>query len=233
MQMSTCAGPAPFRSAARAARDPHLNPPPFRGRKVRAACSAPKTCSAPAARASLPLQGGEIEWGLPNSTHAKRSRNRSRDALGARVMSKGQIASGEWRVEETLFAFRYSLIRHSRSPCLAIRYDKGKKEAERRQTCSANLRIYAMRRAPLSLFPPPLAGEGWEGARSPIGVPPRLLPSGLSALEHISRPGFLGRDESVRSCTVAPTGEQRSCALTRAYPRPPVPVQGMHLPDRS
>ena len=51
----------------------------------------------------------------------------------------------------------------------------------------------AMRRAPLSRFPPPLAGEGREGARSPIGVPPRLLPSGLSALGRSSRPGFLGR----------------------------------------
>ena len=74
-------------------------------------------------------------------------------------MSKGQIASGEWRVEETLFAFRYSLIRHSRSPCLAIRYDKGKKEAERRQTCQPTSASRDAART-LSLSPPPWGGAG-------------------------------------------------------------------------
>ncbi len=75
--------------------------------------------------------------------------------------------------------------------------------------------------APFPLFPLPLAGEGWEGAqrvcsgtRSPIGVPPRLLPSGLSALGRNSRPGFHGTWQDVRSCKLAPTGEQRT---SRSY----------------
>jgi hypothetical protein len=46
-----------------------------------------------------------------------------------------------------------------------------------------------------SLYPLPACGEGWGGARSLIGVPLRLLPSGLSALGRNSRPGFLGGDD--------------------------------------
>ena len=84
----------------------------------------------------------------------------------------------------------------------------------------------AMRRAPLSLSPPPLAGEGWEGARSPIGVPPRLLPSGLSPRRLSSRPGFLGRGRTFDPVRLAPTGEQRPCALPRALPAPACPSPG-------
>ena len=113
-----------------------------------------------------------------------------------------------------------------RTRWLAMTTTKRKKEAERRQTCSANLRALRARRAPLSLSPLPLAGEGREGARSPIGVPPRLLPSGLSALGRNSRPGFHGTRQDVRSYKLAPTGEQRSCALTRALPAPACPSPG-------
>ena len=97
--------------------------------------------------------------------------------------------------------------------------DQRKKEAERRQTCSANLRALRARRAPLSLSPLPRAGEGREGARSPIGVPPRLLPSGLSALGRNSRPGFLGRGRTfdpVRSLQPGSKDSRSYAGVTRA-----------------
>jgi hypothetical protein len=73
-----------------------------------------------------------------------------------------------------------------------------------------------------------------SGTRSPVGVPPRLLPSGLSPLGRDSRPGFLGRGGSASSYQARPNrGAKDSAPLNRRYPRPPVPVQGMHLPDRS
>ena len=75
--------------------------------------------------------------------------------------------------------------------------------------------------------PPHLAmRRASSGTRSPIGVPLRLLPSGLSALGRSSRPGFHGTWQDVRSGTVAPTGERRPRVLTRALPAPACPSPG-------
>src|ERR1700728_4103933 len=41
--------------------------------------------------------------------------------------------------------------------------------------------------------PPPFAGKAFEGARSPVGVPPRLSPRGLTSPRAQLRPCFLGR----------------------------------------
>jgi len=65
-----------------------------------------------------------------------------------------------------------------------------------------------------------------SGTRSPVGVPLRLLPSGLSPVGRNSRPGFLGRGRSVRSCKPAPTGGRRPCAAKRALPAPACPSPG-------
>ncbi len=83
-----------------------------------------------------------------------------------------------------------------------------------------------MRRAPLSLFPPPLAGEGREGARSPVGVPPRLTPSGLAPVRRQLQARLPGTRQDVRSGTLAPTGERRPRAVTRALPAPACPSPG-------
>ncbi len=105
------------------------------------------------------------------------------------------------------------------------------------------------------LYPPPLAGEGREGARGaerrkahqPCAVPAkhggascdapafrrstlRLLPSGRWPLGRNSRPGFLGRGRSARSCKPAPTGGRRPCAAKRALPAPACPSPGKAPP---
>ncbi len=61
-------------TAALAARDPHLDPPPFRGRKANAAPCAWTRFSADAACASLPLKGGELEWGSADSSNSHESK---------------------------------------------------------------------------------------------------------------------------------------------------------------
>ena len=73
-----------------------------------------------------------------------------------------------------------------------------KKEAERRETQIIILRIARCGRAPWS-FPAPLARGQDPEARTPSGVPPRLLPKGLSSLRLSVRPGFLGLGRSARS----------------------------------
>src|SRR5579862_201079 len=72
------------------------------------------------------------------------------------------------------------------------------------------------------LYPPPLAGGGQRrghgsrlAARSPLGVPPRLLPEGRQSPRLSFRPGFLGRGFNGR------------------YPLSPVPVQWQHPTHRS
>jgi hypothetical protein len=48
---------------------------------------------------------------------------------------------------------------------------KGRRSADRRAFHGPHRRMRPRARI---LRPPPLAGEGWEGARSPLGAPPRL-----------------------------------------------------------
>ena len=75
-------------------------------------------------------------------------------------------------------------------------------------------------------YPPPQAGEGTGGGRSPVGVPPRLSPEGLSSQRLNSRPCFLrlgGASDPVR---FAQPGATDLALLRGRYPRPPVPVQG-------
>ena len=66
---------------------------------------------------------------------------------------------------------------------------KRKRNADRR---GSRLRTGRVRRVPLSLVPPPFAEEAFEGARSPVGVPPRLSPRGLTSPQAQLRPCFLG-----------------------------------------
>ena len=126
--------------------------------------------------------------------------------------------------------------RHRRTGLLRLRLamttkEKRKRNADRR-VCPTSA-PYG-RGAHPCLFPlPRVRGRVEEGARSPIGVPRRLLPSGLSALGRSSRPGFLGRGRTFDPVRSPQPGSKDLALLHGRYPRPPVPVQGMHLPDRS
>ena len=82
-----------------------------------------------------------------------------------------------------------------------------------------------MRRVPLSLSPLPLAGEGREGARSPIGVPPRLLPQRANATAQLQiRTSW---DLVGRSDPKASNNRVRKTvrSFSGRYPLLPVPVQ--------
>jgi hypothetical protein len=57
-------------------------------------------------------------------------------------------------------------------------------------------------------------------ARTPSGVPQRLLPKGLFIPKAQRQATLLGTGRSVRSGTAAPTGGRRSCAAPRALPAP-------------
>jgi hypothetical protein len=65
--------------------------------------------------------------------------HRSRDAIRARVIQKGEwgMARGEWKKPSSPFAIRQ----------FAIRHDHEKKEAERRQTCASTSALFTARRA--------------------------------------------------------------------------------------
>ena len=86
----------------------------------------------------------------------------------------------------------FSAIHH---PPLAFFFPLQRGEAERRQTQVTNRRACARR--------------ALDGARTPVGVPPRLSPKGIIPSQRLSfRPGFQGR------------------GLNGRYPPSPVPVQG-------
>src|SRR5580700_10563934 len=88
-----------------------------------------------------------------------------------------------------LFALPYSV--------LTVRnfFPRQRGEAERRQTQNQPPRLRARR--------------ALSGARTPVGVPPRLSPKGIIPSQRLGfRPGFLGR------------------GLHGRYPPSPVPVQG-------
>ena len=67
---------------------------------------------------------------------------------------------------------------------------KGKRNADRR--CLTTSAPAGAARA-LSLCPPPFPEKAFERARSPVGVPPRLSPEGLTSPLAQLRPCFLGR----------------------------------------
>ncbi len=48
-----------------------------------------------------------------------------------------------------------------------------------------------------------------------------------------SRPGFLGLGRTLDPVSSLQPGSEDLALLNGRYPRPPVPVQGTHLPDRS
>jgi hypothetical protein len=96
---------------------------------------------------------------------------------------------GKGRGGACLSVFRY--VRFARSS-----FKKQINEAERRQTQGTNRRILRCGARPF-------------GARTLVGVPPRLSPKGIIPSQRLSfRPGFLGR------------------GLNGRYPPSPVPVQG-------
>ena len=103
---------------------------------------------------------------------------------------------------------------------LAMTTTKRKKEAERRQTCSFNLRISrcgarATARARLSAFH---YGSYRQGFR-PLGAAPGQA--------------SMGRGRTFDPERSLQPGSKDLALLRGRYPRPPVPVQGTHLPDRS
>ena len=68
---------------------------------------------------------------------------------------------------------------------------------------------------------PALAARGALcGARSPLGVPPRLLPEGQLVPKALHQAMLRGTVRSARSYTAAPTGGRRPCASPRALPAP-------------
>ncbi len=143
--------------------------------------------------------------------------NRSRDALGARVFRKCRWVSCERSV--THHAERWVSLRSTHP---TKRNDKRKKEAERRQTCSANLRALRARRAPLSLLPPSRAGKGWEG-RARLSAFHRGSSLGdrtpLLSFRHALPATWSGRTiPKLRT-----TGFERPCASQRALPAPSCP----------
>jgi len=99
----------------RAARDPHLDPPPFQGEEEdsrllwRTDATRQHRSPAPAAGCSLPLKGGEVEWGSADSPNAvnqaevKVSAERTRDhtmywpPLAVSVEPVMKLASSEAR----------------------------------------------------------------------------------------------------------------------------------------
>ena len=81
--------------------------------------------------------------------------------------------------------------------------------------------------AGVCVHPPRLRAARVLRTRSPVGVPPRLLPSGLSPLSLSSRPGFLGRGGSASSYQARPNrGAKDSRAAKRALPAPACPSPG-------
>jgi hypothetical protein len=93
---------------------------------------------------------------------------------------------------------------------------KGKKksEAKRRQTQGSSAVRSGHGRASIS------------GRRTSVGVPPRLLPEGLSSPGSASGQASWVLGKSAWPLTLAPTGERRPCAVIDGrYPPLPVPVQ--------
>jgi hypothetical protein len=112
----------------------------------------------------------------------------------ARVIPSSQrdprrsFIQGEVRIGKVRFAIHHSP--------LAFVFPHKRREAERRQTLIRILRILRCGSRPF-------------GARSSVGVPPRLSPKGIIPSQRLSfRPGFLG------------------LGLNGRYPPSPVPVQG-------
>jgi hypothetical protein len=68
-----------------------------------------------------------------------------------------------------------------------------KKESETPKGVSRNLRALTGTARALVSLPLPLAGEGREGARSPLGVPPRHLRRRTNATAQLAPRDFLGR----------------------------------------
>ncbi len=134
---------------------------------------------------------------------------------------------------------------------LAVTIRRGcsqKRKAERRKALFRNLRAPTFilprmrgrtqegaRRAPFVSFPPPLAGEGWEGARSPLGVPPRHLrqrPNATAQLEPRDFPGTVqsarpdgSKDGAHRNAFLREADGRLPCVTRGHYPRLAVPAQ--------
>ncbi len=93
------------------------------------------------------------------------------------------------------------LLTASPAPCPGFHFVQSglpKGEAERRETRNQHPRR-AARGAPC-------------GVRSPLGVPPRLLPGRQLVPKALHQAMLRKTVRGVRSCTAAPTGERRPCA---------------------
>ena len=108
---------------------------------------------------------------------------------------------------------------------------KEKREAERRQTCVQPPHL-AKRRAPFS-FPSPACGGGLGGGTLACRRSTAALAS--ASERQRSAPGQASWDLAGRSILYGSLqpGSEDLALLNGRYPRPPVPVQGTHLPDRS
>jgi hypothetical protein len=107
---------------------------------------------------------------------------------------------------------------------------KKEKEAERRETDVSILRATDKFTQPAQTI---CFGRGSalkDGARSPLGVPPRFSPGGCHLLTQLQA-RHPGTWQERMILWTANRGEDRA-RLRGRYPRPPVPVQGKHLPRR-
>jgi hypothetical protein len=138
-------------------------------------------------------------------------RSRSRGAIRARVFAKAVARMERSAIREQLRSLNAHPGFHF------VQSGLQKREAERRQTHGDPVRIKRMRRAS-------------DGTRSPVGVPPRLLPGGSRPFR--SAPGQASCDvaRAHDPKTPAPTEERRPALLTRALPAPACPSPGKAPP---
>ena len=109
---------------------------------------------------------------------------------------------------------------------------KEKREAERRQTCVQPPRPCGHGAHPFSFPLPRLRGRVGRGhARLSAFHRGSCVSERTPTLS--SRPGFLGRGRTLDPVRSLQPGSEDLALLNGRYPRPPVPVQGTHLPDRS
>ncbi len=128
-------------------------------------------------------------------------KRRWRIDLRSSPRKRGPSLASRWRGNERLM-FRYS-------PSTTTK----RKESGTPTNVFGNLRILR-------------CGARASGTRSPVGVPPRLTPSGLAPVRRQLQARLPGTRQDVRSDTVAPTGERRPRAVTRSLAAPACPSPG-------
>jgi hypothetical protein len=150
------------------------------------------------------------------------------------------VANSEWKTNQTLFAIRYFAIRASRVSKETYERTKEIKGSgtpegagRRRPTdphhtgAAPHQRAW---RAPHSQMLPPDSAAGALAFRRSTAA---LAKGTVGRPRLSSRPCFLRRGRSVRSCTAAPTGGRRPRASPRALPAASLSQSSEHLAHRS